>query len=509
MEGLIIHAVLRSLQEKLPARALGWAFPDDGSAALLLEGMGNLVMRYRPAHPILTLESGKLEGNPKTPFQRLLEARVKGVLLSVEQLKLDRVVLLELSGEMGFRDIAPTRVVFELTGRNANLVVCDLEGKIIGLDRPVSSEVNRFRELRTGLTYTPPPPYSKLDPRTISLGHLGILVGKPLSAAVPKHLDGLGKELVRELARRANLTPETQVTEAHLSPLLQALQSLVQNPSSRTNISTELSRDWEAEETENLRKPLREALHRQLRTLQARLEDTGRALAKLDDASTFRGQGDLLMAYSTQIEAGSKIAQLTDFEGNPVSIQIDPTLSLIENATKLYQRAKRLEANAQRGLELEPTIKTEMALLHQELERLNQSSREDLLAQRSKPRERGPQIGSRYQSPAGFEIWLGRTSKENDLLTRSAHSEDLWFHVQGIPGSHVILRIQGRGAALPDLLYAAQLAAFYSKARGDKNVPVDYTSIKNVWRPRKAAPGQVLYSQAKTLFVDAEAVKSG
>jgi predicted ribosome quality control (RQC) complex YloA/Tae2 family protein len=84
-----------------------------------------------------------------------------------------------------------------------------------------------------------------------------------------------------------------------------------------------------------------------------------------------------------------------------------------------------------------------------------------------------------------------------------AHSEDLWFHAQGLPGSHVILRTQGRPAPLPDLLYAAQLAAHHSKARGEKNVPVDYTAKKHVWRPRKAAPGQVLYTQVKTLFVDA------
>ncbi len=99
---------------------------------------------------------------------------------------------------------------------------------------------------------------------------------------------------------------------------------------------------------------------------------------------------------------------------------------------------------------------------------------------------------------------MGRNSKENDLLTRMAHSEDLWFHAQGLPGSHVILRTQGQATSLSDLLFAAQLAAYYSKARGEKNVAVDYTAKKHVWRPRKAAPGQVLYTQGRTLFVDAE-----
>jgi predicted ribosome quality control (RQC) complex YloA/Tae2 family protein len=97
---------------------------------------------------------------------------------------------------------------------------------------------------------------------------------------------------------------------------------------------------------------------------------------------------------------------------------------------------------------------------------------------------------------------VGRNAKENDLLTRTAHSEDLWFHAQGVPGSHVILKVEGKNPPLEDLLFAARLAAYHSKARGERQVPVDYTRKKHVWRPRKAPPGQVLYTQAKTLFVE-------
>ena len=506
MEGLLINAVLRELTPQLPVRSLGWAFPDEGTAALLLEGLGNLVLRYRPPNPILTLEPGKLEGEAKTPFQRLVEARCKGRLLSVEQVKLDRVVGLELEGEKGFKDTAPTRLIFELTGRNANLMVCDLAGKIIGLDRPVTPEVNRFRELRTGLAYTAPPPYQKLDPRMVKLEDLSPLLGKPLASAVQKHLDGIGRELASELARRTGLTPQTPVSESNLPTIYQGLQSLVEKPAERTDLSQSLRADWELEEAENLRKPLREALERQLKTLEARLTDYTRALARLDEASKLRTWGDLLMAYARQIEPG-KLAKLTDFEGNSVEIPLEVGLSPIQNAEKFYLRAKRLEANAEKALELEPGTQAHSADLKSELEQLQHLSRPELLAQNRKIREKGPEVGLRLRSPSGFEVWVGRSSKENDLLTRMAHSEDLWFHVQGIPGSHVILRTQGRNAALPDLLYAAQLAAFYSKAKGDKNIPVDYTSKKHVWRPRKAAPGQVLYTQGKTLFVDAESPK--
>lgn len=503
MEGLLINAVVRGIHPRLPAKSLGWAFPDEGTAALLLEGMGNLVLRYRPPNPILTLEPGNLEGEAKTPFQRLLEARCKGRLLGLEQVKLDRVVMLELEGEKGFKDVAPTRLVFELTGRNGNLIVTDMGGRIVALDRPVTPEINRFRELRAGLSYVAPPPYSKIDPRTATAAELGPLVGKSLVSGVQKQLDGFGKELALELARRANLTPESTVQAEQLPMLYKAIQSIVERPGERTDLSVDLRTEWEREEGEALRKPLREALQKQLKTLQARLSDYQKALARLDEVGKLRGWGDLLMAYSTQIEPGHK-AKLTDFAGNPIEIPLEPGLSPIQNAEKLYQRAKRLESSAEKALELEPQTQAEIADLLGELTELEQTPLADLLARQRRTRERGPKIGSRFKSPSGIEIWVGRSSKENDFLTRSAHSEDLWFHAQGIPGSHVILRTQGRNAGLPDLLFSAALAAHFSKAKGEKNIPVDYTSKKHVWRPRKAAAGQVLYTQAKTLFVDAE-----
>lgn len=501
MEGLLIHAVVRELAGRLPLRSLGWAFPDEGTAALLLEGVGNLVLRYRPPSPILTVEPGRLGGEAKTPFQRLLEARCKGRLVGLQQVKLDRVVLLEFEGEQGFVDVAPARLVFELTGRNANLMVCDLGGQILGIDRPVTPAINRFRELRPGLPYTPPPPYQKLDPRTLQVNELQPFVGQTFAQLI-KNLDGVGKELSTELSRRAQLSPQTVLTAEHLPLIHRVIHNLVEQPAERTNLSAKLHAAWELEETEALRKPLREALLRQIKTLQARQGDYQKALERLEDAQQLRGWGDLLMAYAHRIEPGPSV-RLEDFSGQMVEIPLEAGLSPIQTASKFYHRAKRLEAGAEKALDLIPRTEAEITALEAQLQHLEHLLREELLAQNRKIREKGLEAGLRFSSPSGYEIWVGRSSKENDLLTRSAHSEDLWFHVQGISGAHVILRTQGRGATLPDLLRAAQLAAFYSKAKGEKNVPVDYTAKKHVWRPRKAAPGQVLYTQGKTLFVDA------
>ncbi len=132
MEGLLIHALLRELAQELPAQNLGLAFPEEGTVALLLKGktgrIFNLVLHYRPPTPGLALEEGTLLGEPKTPFQRQLQARVKGPLVEARQLKLDRVALFRFAGERGFVDTPPSVLVLEATGRNANLLLLDEEG---------------------------------------------------------------------------------------------------------------------------------------------------------------------------------------------------------------------------------------------------------------------------------------------------------------------------------------------------------------------------------------------
>ena len=222
-----------------------------------------------------------------------------------------------------------------------------------------------------------------------------------------------------------------------------------------------------------------------------------------EEIALLRARFSELLARLKEVPKGAEKVVLEGFDGKPVEIPLDPALSPQENARKLYDRARRLEELAEKALDLIPKTEARIRELEAEKERLRTLDLEGLLALAQRPKgEKGLKVGLRYTSPSGFLVLVGRNAKENDLLTRAAHSEDLWFHAQGVPGSHVILKTEGKNPPLEDLLFAARLAAYHSKARGERQVPVDYTRKKHVWRPRKAAPGQVLYTQAKTLFVE-------
>ena len=515
MEGLMLAQVLRDLGASLPARNLGWAFPDETTAALLLDGpdgkvLGNLVLGYRPPQPALFISRERLRGDPKNGFQRFLAARVRGDLLRVEQLKLDRVVALHFAGEPGFIDQPPARLLFEVTGRNANLLVLDegegFTGRIALAAREITGSRNRFRTVRSGGTYTPPPPYEKFDPRRITELEAASLSTLPL-VNWRDRVDGLGPILSAELSRRANVEPG-QVPGDRWPAALSALRSLVDDPTVSEGAMQGGAREAaRAEKAASLRKLLREPLDKRLTLLRNQLGDVTRAEEGVELAAQDRVEADLLMAYAHDVPAGTPSVTLPAFDGSgEVPVALEPQLTALQNAEKRYARARRREDIYERLAEREESLKAEYQAAQERLGHLDSADLTELEALAAELESEKPEksaYGARFTTPAGFEALVGRNNKENATLThRIGKSLDWWFHAQGYPGSHVLVRTGGRELDLPDILYAARLAAAHSKARGSSNVPVDYTRIKFVWRPRGAPAGQVHYTDQKTVFVD-------
>ena len=518
MEGLFIAKILEDLAGKLPARNLGWVFPDETTAALLLEPHGggrpfNLVFAYRPPAPALYLNESRLEGSARSPFQRSLEGRVKGGLEAVSQLKLDRVVLLRFAPAPGFIELPAVRLLFELTGRNANLLLLEdgegFEGRILVAAREIASSRNRFRQVRSGGLYTPPPPYEKLDPR-VAPDLESALAGQPLSQW-HKRVDGLGPSLTAEVAFRASVGTGALDGE-RLHRAVAALRDVARDP----NLSSETERSLSDQarvrarddKLDAWRKDLRETLGKRLRLLSRQLEDVDRARDDAIAALESREWADTLLAFARDVPAGASSVTLPNLYGDgEVRVPLDPTLDAAANANRLYARAKRREEVLAALEAREPELRgahDDLARVLASLETMTEPELERLVLANA-PQDAGrAALGLRYRTRGGFEVLVGRNAKENAFLTHKfARSHDLWFHVQGYPGSHTILRSEGREVPFSDVLEAASVAAHHSKARGSVNVAVDYLPAKNVWRPKGAKPGQVYFTGQKTVFVDA------
>ena len=131
---------------------------------------------------------------------------------------------------------------------------------------------------------------------------------------------------------------------------------------------------------------------------------------------------------------------------------------------------------------------------------------EDPYQRQTKPQGRGrsEKLPNFYkcQTPNGTEVWVGRNNNQNEALSfKAANDYDIWLHTQEIPGSHVLLRLEpGAEAGDDDLAFAANIAAWFSRARQSEQVPVVYTKPKHVYKPKGARPGMVIYKHEQVLW---------
>ncbi len=255
---------------------------------------------------------------------------------------------------------------------------------------------------------------------------------------------------------------------------------------------------------------LEEAVDASLRratSLEAELEG-------LEDAEGLRASADLLLARYGDIPAGASEIVLEGFDGASVRIPLDPELRPHENASRLYDRAGRVERARKRLPGLVSRARRDAAARARLLERARrgEATEEEIrsrLPSRTDPgraaRSGGESLPYRsYTSTGGLEIRVGRGAKQNDDLTFHHSSPgDVWLHARHAAGAHVVLRWNGPGnPPARDLAEAAVLAALHSRARTSGSVPVDWTLRKYVRKPKGSPPGRVAMERVRTLFVE-------
>ncbi len=241
------------------------------------------------------------------------------------------------------------------------------------------------------------------------------------------------------------------------------------------------------------------------------------------DREKYKVYADLISANIHQMNRGLDTIELENFYDENMAllrIPLDHKLSPVANAQKYYKKYSRLKnANSLLSKQI-PETENEISYLEHVLMSIENSSeieeleeiREELihegyLKDKSKKkkmsRKKTKSKPHHYLSQDGFNIFVGKNNRQNDKLTmRFAHKEDIWLHVQNMPGSHVIIQNQGKEVPETTLTQAGTLASYYSKARDSNNVPVDYTERKNVRKPRNAKTGMVIYDNHKTLAAD-------
>ena len=238
----------------------------------------------------------------------------------------------------------------------------------------------------------------------------------------------------------------------------------------------------------------------------------------LQKEKKYKIYGELLNTYGYGAEPGAKSLQALNYYNNQIiTIPLDPMLSAGENAKKYFDKYQKLKRTYEALITLTKETEEEIQHLSSISTSLDIALKEEDLVQikeeliesgyiRRKGGTKREKVTSKpfhYLSSDGYHIYVGKNNYQNEDLTfKFAVGNDWWFHAKGIPGSHVVVRTNGE--ELPDRVFeeAGKLAAYYSQARGQEKVEIDYTQKKNVKKPNGSKPGFVVYYTNYSLVID-------
>ena len=284
-------------------------------------------------------------------------------------------------------------------------------------------------------------------------------------------------------------------------------------------------------ETRTLLEQEKLPLLRDLRTAAKRLAEREKRLVREqtghEDAEKLNKTGQLLTTSGKKLDQRYDEVTVTDyFQDQPgdLRIELDGALTLRENIDKLFKRHQKAGRGKQVVARQLSGVRSRGAAIAEQLRRLQAIKDWDtwLAISEGIVKEKGgtpvsapgPMLGiggvagaRRYRTinVEGYEILVGRSSRENDELTfRVANADDFWMHVGDYSGSHVVVRNPAKARMMPNnvLMRAAQLAAFFSQARNSSKVEVHYTQRKYVSKPRRAKAGLVKLTEFKSISVE-------
>lgn len=489
---------------------------------------------------------------------------VNGILVSLEQPPLERALYLNFSviNESG-KEVQKT-LAAEIMGRHSNIILLnnpDAEGKqtILGTIKPVPPSINRFRTLMPHHTYFPPPAQEKLHPFALnyeSFQHeLRMSEGKPTDRFLLENIQGLSPFLAQEIAARAKKPLLENLTENSIRLLWSKMQELFQiygekkwaptlllddlgRPVDYSAINpvktaakhkrgygsiSELLDDYydyreRAEAKERLYALLSRQVEQSLKKYRSKEKKQLLELKKSKEADYYRKCGELILMNLKHIPPKAREIYLVDFysgEDEKIKIELDPSISPSQNAQryfKKYRKGRQGEKKISGTLE---ETQNEIAYLESVLYFMEKNNLQALLEIKEELEEAGylPPENKPYPrekavpfnpiiitASSGEEICIGRNNRQNAYLVgHFASKTDLWLHVKDMPGAHVIVRTANPDAGL--IKEAALLAAHFSRGAHSSNVPVDYTTVKNIRRIPGAKPGMVTYKNYRTIYV--------
>lgn len=496
----------------------------------------------------------------------LLRKQLLGaVVKDIRQVGFDRILLIDFDATNEIGDRVRRTLVIEIMAQYSNCILLDENGIIIDSLKRVDASKSSFREILPGREYKLPPQQNKLSILDNSPEEIADAVfdlkGKKLSSAVMTALGGISPLMSKEIAYRITLsdtdvsemTPimkerllhelvllKEAVTEGKMKPcyLTDSVGSYIDfsympltfyDNSAQMNFTDSLSEilDIFYFEKERLQRAKSKA-EDLFKTVSSLIERTSKKinlqreeLSASEEAETKRIYAELINANLYSLEKGRDVYEVQNYYDNynTVKIPVQAHLSPSANSQRYYKEYRKAQTARKMLTELiekgsndlEYLLSVQDELSRAETERELQEIRAELsqagfLKSKTgtKNKKNTPLPPLEFSVPDGFKVYVGRNNIQNDNLSfKKASKNDIWFHAQKAPGSHVILSLEGREPTNKAMEFAASTAAYFSSVKDRGMVEVDYTKVRNLKKPPASNPGFVIYHIYNTVYVKA------
>lgn len=495
-------------------------------------------------------------------FSMILRKNLSGSkLIKVEQFGFDRAAQFVFSGYNEFHEEALYYLVVEIMGKYSNIVLCNENHKVIDAIKRVSTVMSSKREIEPGLIYERPPVFDRVSPISVDEEDLKNMMTNnadlELRDFLMRSFLGLSTEIANKILFDAaiddkNLLKNLDENDANkfISTFIKTFEEVKEKNYSfniyklserksaynainlnqyasleKENFSSisELldkyyyekdQKDRIAQRSQNMRHTISANLKRAKNKLQKQKEE----MLESANRETYKVYADLISSNIHKISKGLKEIKLENFYDNmnEISVPLDQKLSAVQNAQKYYKRYQKMK---QREIVLEKQIEnTEdeinyLELVSDAIDRTDdvrnldeiyfELIKNNYIKKDKKIKNKPKKIAIHsvdYDDTS--KVYYGKNNLQNEYITfKVADKNDVWMHVKGFPGSHVVIKSGGYPSD-ELLVFAAKIAAKNSKAKDSNKVDVDFTTRKNVKKHPSGKTGLVNYVNFKTITVD-------
>lgn len=567
-DGVTIANIIKELNDTiLGGRVYKIAQPESDELLLTIKANGGqkrLFISAGASLPLIYLTDTNKPSPLTAPgFCMLLRKHLQNARITrITQPGLERIVQIEMEHLNELGDLCTKKLIIEIMGKHSNIIFANDENMIIDSIKHISGMVSSVREVLPGRPYFIPETQEKHDPLSTNETDFAFLLrakSMPIYKALYGTYTGFSPVLSQEVCYRAGIDGDfstaalseeemhrlfrhfQEVTQAILSgefaptivyehgapvefaalPLTMyqaehrkpydSISALLEQYYAQKNAVTRIR-----QKSVDLRKIVQTALERNVKKYDLQLKQ----MKDTEKRDKYRVYGELLNTYGYNVAPGAKSMNALNYYTNEeITIPLDSTLTASENAKKYFEKYNKLKRTYEALSELTLEVKSEIEHLESVSTALDIALAEEDLVQikeeliesgyiRRKGGTKKAKITSRpfhYISSDGYHIYVGKNNLQNDELTfKFASGNDWWFHAKGMPGSHVIVKTGGD--ELPDRTFeeAAKLAAYYSKAKEQDKIEIDYTEKKNVKKPGGSKPGFVVYYTNYSMVIDSD-----